>query len=57
MHQSSLDVDDPIAAIYSIITQSGLVLDGAYRVKRDQAEDLMLALERIQIRLYKLLLT
>lgn len=46
---------DPVAAIYSIVTSAGLVLDGAYEVGPDQVEDLLHALDRLTFRLHRLL--
>lgn len=55
VYSAATEVGDPIAAIYSVITQSGLVLDGAYEVQKHQVEDLLLAVDRLTIQLHHLL--
>ena len=55
VYQSTVYVGNPIAAIYSVITQSGLVLDGACNVQKEQVEDLLLAVDRLTVRLHRML--
>jgi len=47
--------EDPVAAIYSIITASGRVVNGAYKIKRHHLDDLQRALDLLTIRLHSAL--
>lgn len=51
IYRTGMD-DDPVAAIYSIITQSGRVLNGIHKVKERHINELLLALDRLTLRLH-----
>lgn len=55
LHQATKDIDDPIAAVFAMVTRSGQIIRGAQNVKRTHVRALTRALDLLQVELHQAL--